>query len=121
MHSLPFFCILLLILSSGSSVGIKDAIRLIENTPDYISAAARKRCPRVEILWADDIEYGFQIRSRCTEASSGFIGNYVVDRQNAEVWEGLDRVNLVTSKRLKNLQKELLMKLRRDRNRTSEH
>lgn len=99
-----------LIISDGK-LNVKDAQLLVENTPDFLNASRAKRCPRVELLWSAESDIAFQVRSHCTKSPSGLIGNYVVDKQTAEVWIGVDRDELIQSKHLKQLQQEIRRKI----------
>jgi len=91
-------------LFAGEQLNQRDAKRLVENTPDFINAAKADRCPQAELLWSGCKDFGFQVRSRCTKSPSGLIGNFVVDRETAEVWIGVDRNQLVESNHLRRLQ-----------------
>lgn len=104
MSGLYMAAILALYLVSDSRVSVREAQMLVENTPDFLRASAKARCPRAELLWSGEDDFAFQIRNRCARSPSGLIGNYVVDRQTAEVWIGVDRDELVQSNRLKRLQ-----------------
>ena len=104
--------IYLLTVPTDGQLTINDAQMLIENTQDFLEAKSRNRCPQAEVLWSGERDIGFQIRNRCTKSPSGLIGNYVVDRRTAAVWVGIDRDQLVQSKRLRDLQRALLKRIR---------
>lgn len=112
MKSLQLVFLSSLLLTGESRLSVKDAKVLVENTPDFLNAASGDRCPQVEVLWSGKLDVAFQMRSRCTKSPSGLIGNYIVDRQTAEVWIGVDRDQLVQSKRLRELQRVLLKQIR---------
>jgi hypothetical protein len=91
----------------------KDARKLIENIPDFLSALKAKRCPEAELLWSGEQEFAFQLRSQCTNSPSGLIGNFIVDRETAEVWVGVDRDKPVRSAHLEKIQNSLRKALQR--------
>jgi hypothetical protein len=45
----------------GAGLDVKDARRLVENTPDFLSALKAKRCPEAELLWSGEQESAFQL------------------------------------------------------------
>lgn len=100
------------VIAADGRLSMSDAKVLVENTHEFLGAMSNNRCPRVEVLWFGRRDIGFQVRSRCTTSPSGLIGNYIVDRQTAEVWIGIDRDQSVQSKRLRDLQHGILKRIR---------
>lgn len=95
--------------SKAASLTVADAKLLLTNTPDYISAKSKGRCPEVELGWHDENEAVFQLRSMCPTSGSGLLGNYTVDLRSGQVWVGIDRDQLVRSSVLR----QALSKIRR--------
>jgi hypothetical protein len=97
---------------ADAELNVKDARKLVENTPDFLSALEAKRCPKAELLYSGKRDIGFQLRSRCTNSPSALIGNFIVDRETAEVWAGIDRDALVRSEHLEKVQNTLRQALK---------
>ena len=93
----------------------REAKTLIENIPDFINAARAHRCPKAELLWTGEKGIAFQIRSLCTKSPSGLIGNFVVDRETADVWVGIDHDQLIESDHLRRLQEKFRNRIKRNR------
>jgi hypothetical protein len=114
MNRLMLMFIANLVMAADGRLSVTDARLLVENAPDFLNARSSNRCPRLEVLWLGELDIGVQMRSRCTKSPSGLIGNYIVDRQTAEVWIGVDRDHSVQSKRLRELQQDILKRIRVD-------
>ncbi len=101
--------------ASESLLSRTESESLIRRTPAFLGTINAKGCPSIEVLWIEATAIFFQVRNMCPRSGSGLIGNYLVDRTTAEVWEGIDRDVLINSDALTKYQAILRRRMIRAR------
>jgi len=85
----------------------QDVETLVSNTPAALKAKKHGACLSTDYVALDDTHVSVQLRNSCPRTGSGFIENYVVDRNSGTISTDIDRGQTVDSARLRTLRRKL--------------